>query len=65
MAKINGLGLDRLCEALGVDRPNEVTRVVVDIRAGCIPMLYVERVGDMQKIYAALVEPGIELRREP
>jgi hypothetical protein len=57
-------GLKALCEALGVERVDEVHRVVVDIRAGHIPMLYVERYGDANKIVAALSEPGIELRRE-
>lgn len=64
MAKLV-MGLGNLCEALGVEDPNRVTRVVVDIRAGCIPMLYVERLGDAAKIVAALSAPGIELRREP
>lgn len=58
------MDLGKLCEALGVDRPNEVTRVVVDIRSGDIPMLYVERIADTEKIIAALTGPGIELRRE-
>lgn len=39
--------------------------MVVDIRPGHHPMLYVERIGDAQKIVAALRETGIELRREP
>lgn len=63
MAKTD-LGLYDLCLALGVDDPNTVTRVVVDIRAGHHPRLYVERIGDAQKIVAALREPGIEFRRE-
>lgn len=63
MAKTD-LGLYELCLALGVDDPNTVARVVVDIRAGHHPMLYVERIGDATKIVAALREPGIELRRE-
>lgn len=58
------LDLGKLCEALGVDRPNEVCRVVVDIRSGHVPTLYVERIGDTEKIVAALSEPGIELRRD-
>jgi hypothetical protein len=54
-----------LAQALGVERPNEVTRVVLDIRAdGGIPMLYVERIADAAKIFAALTGPGIELRRD-
>ncbi|MES2211356.1 MAG: hypothetical protein V4515_14430 [Chloroflexota bacterium] len=64
MAKDTGFGLAKLCEALGVERVSEVTRVVVDIRPGHVPMLYVERIGDAHKIVAALSEPGIELRRE-
>lgn len=64
MAKAVLNDLAALCEALGVDDPNTVTRVVVDTRAGHDPMLYVERIGDARKILAALSEPGIELRRE-
>ena len=64
MAKQLFNDLAALCEALGVEDPNTVTRVVVDIRGGHVPMLYVERIGDAQKIVAALSEPGIELRRE-
>jgi hypothetical protein len=56
--------LGKLCEALGVERPNEVTRVVLDIRAGHIPVLLVERFGDADKIVAALSGPDIEVRRD-
>jgi hypothetical protein len=53
--------LAKLCEALGVERVNEVTRVVVDIQAGHHPMVLVERIGDAEKITAALTGPNIEV----
>lgn len=64
MAKVK-MSLAQLCEALGVDRPNEVRRVVLDIRWDYdIPILLVERYADTEKIMAALTGPGIELRRD-
>lgn len=62
MAKqLNSMG--PLCEALGIERVNEVVRVVLDIdtKRG-YPVLYVERIGDMQQIVAALAAPGIEIK---
>jgi hypothetical protein len=53
-----------LCEALGVEDPNSVVRVVLDVRYDDIPRLYIERVADAQKIVAALTTSGIEVRRE-
>lgn len=66
MAKVQGLGLSQLCEALGVERPNEVRRIVVDIdhRVG-YPVLYIERIGDTDKIVAALTDPNIVLEVRP
>jgi hypothetical protein len=58
------MGPAQLCEALGVDRPSEVTRVVLDIRAGHVPMLLVERIADTAKITAALQGPLIEVKRD-
>lgn len=66
MAKMAMMPMDLgpLCEALGVERPNEVVRVVLDIRSGHIPMLLVERLADPEKIIATLTAPGIEVRRD-
>jgi hypothetical protein len=66
MAKLTMMPMDlgKLCEALGVERPNEVVRVVLDIRPGHIPMLLVERMADAEKIVATLTGPGIEVRHE-
>lgn len=66
MAKMAMMPMDLgpLCEALGVERPNEVVRVVLDIRSGHIPMLLVERLADTEKIIATLTGPGIEVRRD-
>lgn len=66
MAKMTMMPMDLgpLCEALGVERPNEVVRVVLDIRSGHIPMLLVERLADPEKIIATLTGPGIEVRRD-
>lgn len=54
----------KMCEAFGVERVSEVTRVVLDIRAGQPPMLYVERIADAAKIVAALQGPLIDVHRE-
>lgn len=56
--------LAKLCEALGIERVNEVTRAVLDVRAGHVPMLLVERIADTEKVIAALTGPGIEVRRD-
>lgn len=64
MAMMGPMSLVKLCEALGVERPNEVVRVVLDIRSGHIPMLLVERMADPEKIIATLTGPGIEVRRD-
>lgn len=65
MAKILDLGLlARFCEAMGVERVDEVTRVVLDIRSGQMPVLLVERIADAEKITAALAGPRIEVRRD-
>lgn len=59
------MNLAQLCEALGVERPNEVRRVVLDIRWDYgAPILLIERFADTEKIVAALTGPGIELRRD-
>lgn len=64
MAKDTGDDLVALCEALGVEDPNTVTRVVVDIRPGEFPRLLIERIADARKIVAALGGPSIDLHRE-
>jgi hypothetical protein len=53
-----------LCAALGVEDPNSVVRVVLDVRYDDLPRLYIERLADARKIVAALTAPGIELHRE-
>lgn len=64
MAKVK-MNLAALCEALGVERPNEVRRVVLDIRWDYgAPILLIERYADTEKIMAALTGPNIELRRD-
>lgn len=54
----------KMCEAFGVERINEVTRVVLDIRAGDMPRLLVERIADAATIFAALRGPLIDVRRD-
>lgn len=65
MAKIYDPSLiAKLCETLGIERVSEVTRVVLDIKSGDFPMLYVQRIADPVAIIAGLSAPSIELRRD-
>ncbi len=56
--------IGKFCEALGVERVNEVRRVVLDIQAGQVPMLLVERFADCDRIEAALAGPAIDVHRD-